>query len=329
MTNGPSVPLPDKPNSERLTEAAWLRLPVPLAWVLKIDGPASTVSLPDALGDSYLCANNPTYGAVRRAALELGYGFSAVETPLWRDYFAFPLTSLGRILAERTIPYFNTADSIRNLVRSNPSASIPAGFLAGNLRGNHAFHESAHCVASAVIGPASFSLEAIVAEAFANTCEWLGAAHQTKPLSDGLFYSLNSYRKPTSGLRDAVAAVRQQWGAEQTFTLLMLAFVEANLSTVEPGSETVNRVLATAPTPSDADSSAAALVRRAFELNMGFRDLTTPIWFELNGHKAEFDQLLAGGRLADPDVARYVLDSASRLWTRLQSNLAATVPDSR
>jgi hypothetical protein len=86
--------------------AARIPFPVPLAWLAERDAGAVSGSLPDAVGDNYLCANNPTFAALRRAALDLGFRFSSADTPLWRDYGALPLVTIDRIIEERTIPLF-------------------------------------------------------------------------------------------------------------------------------------------------------------------------------------------------------------------------------
>ncbi len=325
----PAVQIPSASPTETLDQAAWTRLAVPLKWLCGLDGPPSELSLPDAFGDSYLCANNRIYAAVRRAALQFGYRFSSADSTLFRDYQSFPLMTLPSILAGRTIPYSDTASTLRRLIETNPKAAVPASFLMNGVRRNHAFHESAHCVAHSVVGQTgSFVLEAIIAESFANACEWLAAECQSQRLADLLFYFLNSYRLATPELSESLADAAVAVGEEARFRILMLAFFESNLTPNPPDATILARISArarvaaapgTAPgiTP-DYGASVTSITRQAFRLNTGFRDFTTPIWFELNGHKREFEQLTASERLGVPEVAAFVDKTIPRLWTLLK-----------
>ena len=115
------------------------------------DSVSAPNALSDAFGDSYPYCHNPVYRNIRDATLALGYRFSAEDTALWRDYQSLSLVALHRILSTKIVPYFDTANSLRRLIDANPQARLPPGLIAGNVKRNFAFHESAHCVAHSLM----------------------------------------------------------------------------------------------------------------------------------------------------------------------------------
>jgi hypothetical protein len=196
-------------NPAQSEDRHWYRLAVPLAWVRSLDEHSSPAALGDALGDRYLYRFNPFFAGVRDAALKFGYRFSSEKTPLWLDYQGFSLTTLHRIIADRTIPYFDTLSTLGRLLERDPRVALSPGFLLSNLKANHAFHESAHCVAHSVLEnfradltlletdeKRRYVVEALFAECFANVVELLGTTCERMPISDVLFYGLNSYTFP-------------------------------------------------------------------------------------------------------------------------------------
>ena len=234
---------------------AWAGLAIPLSWLAELDNVAAPNALADAFGDRYLYRHNPVFAAIRDSALELGYRFSTEDTPLWRDYQSLGLVALHRILATRVIPYFNTGATFRRMLDANPAARLPPGFIAGNLKRNYAFHESAHCVAHSIMSrmqaelraaapgeAGSAVLEAILAESFANTVEALGSVVQHLPLSDGIFFRLNSYFSQSQTRRELLARAGAELGPENGFTLLFAAYFEANLALEPPAGATYERI---------------------------------------------------------------------------------------
>jgi len=189
-----------------LTETSKGRgLTLPLRWLASLDAVPAHGALGDAFGDSFLCNRNPVFAKIRCSALEFGYRFSADDTPMWRDYQTFGLGTLHQILTNGIIPYHDTGNTVKRLLASNPKITLSPDALQRNFKRNHAFHESAHCVASSIlqrlepdlraIAPDDrqrFVLEAIFAESFANTVEMLGSVVRSVVLADWVFYSLNS-----------------------------------------------------------------------------------------------------------------------------------------
>ena len=142
-------------------EYAWTALAVPLAWLVELDNIPAPNALENAFGDRYLYRHCPVFASVRDRALDLGYRFSAEDTPLWRDYQSLALLALHRMLAEKTIPYFDTASALRRFLDASPAMRLSPAFIAGNLKRNHVFHESAHCVAHSIFSHGEVDLRAV------------------------------------------------------------------------------------------------------------------------------------------------------------------------
>ncbi len=300
---------------------------VPLSWLAGLDAPPFPGALPDAFGDSYLCRNNPVFAAVRRSALAFGYRFSANDTPLWRDYQTCGLATLHRILAGGIIPYCDTANTVRRWLEDNPKVALTPAFLLRNFRSNYAFHESAHGVANSILQQAGtelraiapdarerFVLEAIFAESFANTVEMLGSLVMTNPLSDRVFYGLNSYMHPkqerTLALQDAAAKT----GEYLRFALLFLASFEANLTEAAPGDDTHERIGLAANSETCGEDVVRAVAACAFRLSAGFRESTTPMYFDLLGYRTEYAALKQAGWLGGKDNRQFAGHLVSMLF---------------
>jgi hypothetical protein len=301
---------------------AWAGFGVPLAWLAELDHIPAANALADAFGDSYLYRYCPVFGCVRDAVLRLGYSFCAADTPLWRDYQSFPLMSLPRILADRTIPYVDNGVTFRRLIREYPAVRLPPGFITGNMKANHAFHESAHCVAHAILQKLRLHMahaescgaaDAVFAESFANTVEALGSGFSHMPVSDHVFYPLNSYIPQNDKIRDVLVRAAAL-GSERRFTVLFLSYFEANL-TAEPASDkSCGQVAETAGCASEQHGLAREIMEVAFGLKAGFRETTTPAYFDLLGLGAEYRALADGNWLAKRENQSLAREVATLYW---------------
>jgi len=278
---------------------------VSLAGLAELDNAPAANALPDAFGDRYLYRHNPVFASIRDAALGFGYRFSAEDTPLWRDYQSLSLMALHRILTGKTIPYFDTGTMFRRLIDNNPAARLQPAFIISNLKRNYAFHESAHCVAHSItqrieaelrsVAPHEadrFVLEAILAESFANTVEALGAVHRHMPFSDRVFYPLNSYYSHDQKREDTLKGALAELGTELRFTLLFLSHFEANLAIQLPTDSTYERIAEAGECFGDQAKIAREIADTGFKLSAGFRESTTPAYFEMLGYTPEYHALM-------------------------------------
>jgi hypothetical protein len=306
---------------------AWTAFGVPLAWLAELDNVPAPNALEDAFGDRYLYRHNRIFANIRDAALDLGYRFSAEDTPLWRDYQSLSLMALHRILTAKIIPYFNTGATFGRLLDTDPAARLPPGFIAGNLKRNYAFHESAHCVAHSVmrrIEPELRSLapreadrvvlEAILEESFANTVEALGSTFHHMPVSDNVFFPLNSYFSCAQEREEVLNRAAAELGSELRFAVLFLSHFEANLA-VEPPADSAHEGIAEA---GGCVASQAALAREisdtGFKLSAGFRESTTPAYFELLGYTRQYKALASAGWLGRPENRSFARVVAHLFW---------------
>jgi hypothetical protein len=300
---------------------------VPLAGLAELDDVPAPNALADAFGDRYLYRHNPVFASIRDAALDFGYRFSAEDTPLWRDYQSLSLMALHRILTGKTIPYFDTGTAFRRLIDANPSARLQPGFIIRNLKRNYAFHESAHAVAHSImqgieaelrsVAPHEAGrvvLEAILAESFANTVEALGSVHRHMPFSDRVFFPLNSYFSYDQKREDVLKRAGAELGAELRFALLFFAHFEANLAIQPPADSTCQRIAEAGGCIAGQAGLAREITDTGFKLNAGFRESTTPAYFELLGCTREYNALANAGWLCQGPNRRFVRALAQMFW---------------
>jgi hypothetical protein len=276
---------------------------VPLAWLAEMDECSAANALEDAVGDRYLYRHNPIYANVRDAAIDLGYQFSAEDTPLWRDYQSLALLTLHRIVNGRIIPYFDNGHALRRLMEKDPATALPPGFIVSNVKQNRAFHKSAHCVAHALLRQNAATLrtvsrseneqhvlEAILAESFANTVESIGSAFDMS-ISYKVFYALNSDMSSSKKATEPLERARIELGEEMRFTLLLISYFESNLASDPPTDTVYRRVAQAAVCPLEQAALAKEITDIGFHLNVGFRNNTTPVYLGLLGYKQEYAAL--------------------------------------
>lgn len=310
----------------------WTKLPIPLAWLHGLDECSAPNVLRDAFGDGYLYKLSPLFARVRDVAHELGYRYSSVDTVLQRDYHALPLLALRDILGSRTIPYIDNAASVRRLLEQQPKLALTGSFIASIITANHAFHESAHCVAHTLLEPfrgalgperESFVVGALFEESFANAVENLGRALSHMPVPDIVFYNLNSYMRKADE-SPKLKSLLDCGEPRLAFRLLLLALFEANLTDEKPDERTRLRVAEAAGATAHDGEVADAAVDIAFGLSEGFRGNTTPNYFRLLGYSEDYESVAKAGWLdneAHREAARGVADKlfaevASAAWER-------------
>lgn len=301
---------------------AWAGMAVPLGWLAELDDIPAANALADGVGDRYLYRHCPVFRSIRDAVLDLGFRFSSADTFLWRDYLSFPLMSLKRILANKTIPYVDNGTTFRRLIQEYPGVRLPPGFVTGNLKANHAFHESAHCVAHAILQTKRFGMrparacaavDAVFAESFANTVEALGTIFTHMPLSDHVFYPLNSYVAQNKRMQDVLVRAAEL-GAERRFTLLFLSYFKANLTTDKPTDRQFEQIAEAGECTFGEYALVRELTGIAFGLNQEFRESTNPAYFDLLGLGNEYRELSGGNWPGDPGNQCFAREVASQFW---------------
>jgi hypothetical protein len=286
-------------------------------------------SLPDSLGDGFLCARSPTFGAVRRAALARGFRFTP-EDP--GDYFAFPLVALDVVLGRRTVPYRRTTPALRALEARRPGHFGLADLKVNRPTPNYLLHEAAHGVAfealfgsdvprggaaevrAAMAAPAAL-VQVMLGESFAMAAEYLAACEAVGPLHLWLL-SLNAYRTTAPG-KAALARFAAAHGAPALAAALLVGFLHANYRRTDLPARAVDAALAWsgAPgrlTPATRAATRAALAR-ACRMNEDFLDETARLFLGTLGHGRDLSRLLAEDPLAAAERRPEVVRAAARL----------------
>jgi hypothetical protein len=310
-------------NPERL----WYGVPIPLTKLAEYDNCDSPVALPDALGDRYLCAHNPVFASVRRAALDLGYRFTSEDGALWRDYLALSLTTLNRIVTTKTIPYHSTGETLQRLIETNPRVALSPGFLLSSLKANFVLHESAHCVAHSVLleREAAFSilapqererfvLSAALEESFANTAERLGTLSVYRPMADEIFYALNSNITQAKGFTKTLKKGEAELGEKLRFSLLLISSFNANLVGGEPDEAACERIMNVVGCDATDKETAREVIETGFSLNHRFREYTNPLYFEMLGYGKEYARVAKSDWPANPANHEFLNEVADALF---------------
>jgi hypothetical protein len=167
---------------------------------------------------------------------------------------------------------------------------LPPRLITGNIRANHTFHES-----------------------FANTVEALGSVFSHMPLSDHVFYPLNSYVRQNEKMRDVLVRAAAR-GAERRFTMLFLSYFEANLTAEHASDRTCEQVAETAGCASGQYSLSRELTEVSFGLKPGFRETTTPAYFDLLDMGAEYQALADGNWLEKRENQSFAREVAALFW---------------
>jgi hypothetical protein len=248
---------------------------------------------------------NPLFANIRDTAVRFGYQYSSEASSFWRDYCYLPLLTLERILSGKVIPYLDNWNSLYRLLERNSSAALPLRFIINNVRANHVFHESAHCVAHSVFsehecdltsiarsGEERLVIQMIAAEAFANTVETLGIL-QDKSIEHLVFYRLNSHMVIGKRKQDILTRSGGKLGDEVLFMLLLLSFFRANL-TKEAIDDAVCRKIMNVAGCDDGRSECArqVIALGGDSLSHVFRGSTTPAYMAFLGYKEQYEGLV-------------------------------------
>jgi hypothetical protein len=297
---------------------------IAISSLIDLDNRPAPHALCDAIGDQYLYDTNRIFANVRDVAVHFGYRFSQRNTKLWRDYQVLPLLTLYRIIRGKVIPYTDNRSMLECLSGRKSKLALPEAFIVRNIKPNYNLHEASHCIASQIFRQydsllasvcrtkrEQFVLKEILSESFANTVETIAVAVEPTPLSD-IFYALNSYMQSSEKRKEILDRARATYGDELSFVLLLLCYFQANL-TLDPPSENTHADLleaANIPISAELDTEVlAGLINIGFALNLGFRENTTPTYFDLLGCQSEYRALGQErwlGKSRNQEVARQI-----------------------
>jgi hypothetical protein len=134
------------------------------------------------------------------------------------------------------------------------------------------------------------------------------------PVSDAVFYPLNSYYCQSEKREDVLNRACTQLGAESRFALLFFAHIEANLTLEAPADATYERIAEAAGCLAEQAGIAHEIADTGFKLSAGFRDSTTPAYFELLDCSREYHALATAGWLGQVHNQHFARAVARAFW---------------
>jgi hypothetical protein len=295
--------------------------------LLRLDSDdASGLGISDAAGDSFLCAQNPIFRAIREISSSLSLSFSGQETPLRRAYAALPLLCLQEIIESGTVPFIPTREVLVQVAQKSLDLSFPVEFVPSLITHNHLLHESAHCIAfrylseeflpSPRLHPERFVLCCLISEAYANTVERLAASCAFGPLHR-MFFRINSYSDTVS---DSVYSESiEALGIEEALNLGLMVFFRLNLGYSWDGGAIDRLAQAwqwTGSPPPERSLLLRLFVRHLASLNQTFVANTTPLFFNYAGCGDSYAALLQNPNSADLSREPALLAGIDRLVKR-------------
>jgi hypothetical protein len=277
-------------------------------------------ALRDNLGDGYLYAHNKLYANVRDVVLLLGFRFNNQPSKLWGNYHAFPLTSLDRILTQRTIPYLNNVTPFRDLLRVNAEFEMPRSMFY-TIKKNYLLHESAHCISyklirgyqksiSRVLPQQQFVLSALLSESFANAIELLASSFIDRE-PQLLFFHMNSYITYSSQGLTELRSVVSQWGLEETLKFCCFAYLLANLCHETASEATIDKIIHRIWHASTIDADSRSLFHEIFKygfiLNPVFRVDAGFAYFQMSKTEQEFERIKTLDLVDEPVISEILM----------------------
>ena len=279
--------------------------------------PAET-SLNANFGDTYLLRHNRIFRNIRLKSIESGYVYSSDLNP---SYLALPFSQLEPILTTKRIPYFDNVSVLKQLLtQANVREVATWDDISDGFKPNHVFHEGCHAVARDTSlrckleqgrTPHEHTLQALLEESFANTCELL-AVIDVEDTAHRCFYSANSYTTLFEN-RGQLKKAMADHGEPFLFKFLMLAYLYANFLYEELEDAALTDVITLAgftrssPLSSNEKKALRALSRIPFTLDLRFREVTTRFHLALLGLKQELRDLLSQDLALKMRAPKYVL----------------------
>lgn len=265
-------------------------------------------ALPDVLGDQYLYRENSYFRNVRDLCLTFGYTYCDKDSPLWRSYQVFPLASLQSLIDAKQIPYIGNAQALADVAAVNPSLELSLPFLLKVFKRNFLMHESAHAIASSVLGgyedtfldelPKNTAsvVRALLSEAFANTVERI-SSHQALSTRHALYYSLNAYIPYRRSEVTAIAQLIDRFGCKAIFSLGYSLYFFSNVYSrplIDAELEAFSSLIARDLIPASESTSdlAKLLLANRFSVNPAFRHGTNVMYFDMHACGGEYSALV-------------------------------------
>lgn len=274
----------------------------PLSALLAFDQRCQTRdSLPNSLGDGFLCRKNRVFARVRKLALKANYSFTLKGN---EAYFGWPLVNLDGVLESKTIPYRNNRAGLLHLEELRPGHFRIADLRHNRPQPNYLLHEAAHGVAFQTLFDSTKSVvpqmqdrsrlaRVLLGEAFAMTTEYFAACCVDSTVHDW-FFSINSYRHRVPG-KSAIGQLIDERGGVVAASVVLLTFLHTNFLVKSLRSSDVEQMFAALDEKPLRREQSVQLRRHLSELmkmNPLFLSNTTQLFLGSLGYPRNIHQLL-------------------------------------
>ena len=278
------------------------------------------ISLKKNLGDGFLIKNNRIFRNIRLTTVENQYSFNDKPSS---DFQALPFSQLETILQNKSIPYVDNVNVLEKLVHRLKD-TVTWNDISDGYKRNYVFHEACHAVArsyfekllkdkydlSTLDGQRKKCLQILTEEAFANTCELLGAL-DAQDQAHKLFYEVNSYTFLFES-RTFLKRAFNELGEDFIFKLFLMLYLYSNF--LKPGlddklfNRTIQFLSQNSRLNLDMKSmkNLKELSKLPFTLDLRFRTITTGLHLRLSG----VDQDIS--KIVDFDILGFVSKDTNR-----------------
>lgn len=267
-------------------------------------GTKETIS--QVFGDGFLYQTNKIYNRIRKKFL--ASGFTITDTDFCH-YVVLPYASLTQILQAKKIPYSDNVTVFRDIEKQR-SGHFCIGDIP-KVKSNYLLHEASHCIADSVLETNDFNFKNhfsdpeqailfpyLLMESFANSTESFANAFSTSA-EEKLFYDLNSYVTHSKKVDSQLRYCLETFGEKDTFTLIYISYLCANLLIPEQSTKQLLQLLVAAGLSEAVTKKmlespkAKGLFAHGYELNLDFRLQTTGFFCALIGLKSPLEKLIA------------------------------------
>jgi hypothetical protein len=283
-------------------------------------------SLPENLGDGYLCQNNVLYRNVRKQGIERGTTFCLGGNLRWHDYMVFPLVSFQELLENKEIPYVDNYNVLLRLCEKHPKLSLPEKFIRDAFKRNYLIHETCHLIADdflpkqtkTKLSKSAKLVNSLLGEAFANSVELISAA-----LADTnahiFLYALNSYVAYSPKGKELLQKAIDEIGMPDFLKLAFASYFFNNLLGYEHSKENAEKILAqfspylNLEIKNGNQGAVFDALFRCCVLNPRFRDETSVVYFSSFGMGDKYKDLSSEKVFSDPKVIEKIARASIRL----------------
>lgn len=287
-------------------------------------------SLPENIGDGFLCEHNLIYKNVRKYGLSCGTTFNSKRNTRWNDYMVFPLVNFDELLQKKEIPYVDNYNVLARLSSKYPTLGLPEKFIRDVLKRNYLLHETCHCIAQDYLTNTSLVksfgidseksiklFDSLLGESLANSIEVAAIISVNNP-THIMLYVLNSYIPYSADYYKLVNNTVDQIGILNFLRVAFVSFFFNNLLGYEHSEENIELwfdifkgLLDFEVNNKDRKILLEALYK-CCRLNPRFRDETSVVYFSSLGSGDDYKKLSQAKVLSHENYVGVIAEAAKQ-----------------